>query len=105
MEHRGASQAAWRKSTYSGGATNCVEVADNVAAAVAVRDSKNPEGSALTFTPGAWDAFTGAVKNGEYATRLGLSARRDRMGESLRAGSATRTGSGGRGGHAAGQFP
>ena len=69
MENRGASQAAWRKSTYSGGATNCVEVADNVTAAVAVRDSKNPEGSALTFTPGAWDAFTGAVKNGEHATQ------------------------------------
>jgi len=101
MEDRGA----WRKSTFSGGATNCVEVADHLAAAVAVRDSKNPEGSALTFTPAAWDAFTGALKNGEYATRLGLSARRDRMGESLRAGSATRTGSGGRGGHAAGQFP
>ena len=105
MSNSSLSQATWRKSTYSGGATNCVEVADNVAAAVAVRDSKNPEGSALTFTPGAWDAFTGAVKNGEYATRLGLSARRDPTGGFLRAGAVSRTESGGRGGHAAGQFP
>ena len=69
MEDRGASPATWRKSTYSGGATNCVEVADSLAAAVAVRDSKNPEGSALTVAPGTWDAFTGAVKNGKYDKR------------------------------------
>ncbi len=66
MANRGVPQAAWRKSTYSGGATNCVEVADRLAAVVAVRDSKNPEGSALMFAPAAWDAFTGAVKNGTY---------------------------------------
>jgi Domain of unknown function (DUF397) len=66
MANRGLSQAAWRKSTYSGGATNCVEVAGNLSAIVAVRDSKDPEGSALTFAPGAWDAFTGAVKEGKY---------------------------------------
>ena len=65
MANRDLSQAAWRKSTYSGGATNCVEVAGNVPAIVAVRDSKDLEGSALTFTAGAWDAFTGALKNGK----------------------------------------
>ena len=51
----------------SGGATNCVE-AGSLPAIVAVRDSKDPEG-ALTFAPGAWDAFTGAVKNDKYDKR------------------------------------
>ncbi|SCL16092.1 DUF397 domain-containing protein [Micromonospora inyonensis] len=50
--------ARWRKSTRSssnGG--NCVEVADNLLDIVAVRDSKNPAGPALTFSPAAWRAF------------------------------------------------
>ncbi|RKN44427.1 DUF397 domain-containing protein [Micromonospora endolithica] len=54
--------AAWRKSTRSnqnGGA--CVEVADNLPGVVAVRDSKDPTGPALTFTPAGWRAFVAAV--------------------------------------------
>ncbi|MEU4771010.1 DUF397 domain-containing protein [Micromonospora sp. NPDC023644] len=50
--------AQWRKSTRSssnGGA--CVEVADNLPGVVAVRDSKDPAGPALTFSPVAWRAF------------------------------------------------
>ena len=58
------SRAAWRISSYSGQNGSCVEVARNLPGVVAVRDSKDPEGSALTFAVGAWDAFTGAVKNG-----------------------------------------
>lgn len=50
--------ARWRKSTRSGGnGGNCVEVATNLSGIVAVRDSKAPAGPALTFTPGAWEAF------------------------------------------------
>ena len=48
----------WRKSSYSseqGG--NCVEVAAHPAL-VHVRDSKDPEGPALAFTPAEWAAFT-----------------------------------------------
>lgn len=48
---------AWRKSSYSseqGG--ECVEVAAHPAA-VHVRDSKDPEGPSLSFTPAAWAAF------------------------------------------------
>ncbi|MFC5034836.1 DUF397 domain-containing protein [Streptomyces sp. So13.3] len=48
---------AWRKSSHSsdeGG--NCVEVAAHPAA-VHVRDSKDPDGPALTFTPAAWADF------------------------------------------------
>ncbi|GIJ23929.1 DUF397 domain-containing protein [Micromonospora lutea] len=50
--------AHWRKSTRSssnGG--NCVEVADKLPGVVGVRDSKNPTGPALTFTPTAWRTF------------------------------------------------
>lgn len=50
--------ARWRKSTYSGSnGGNCVEVADNLVGMVAVRDSKDPAGPALTFTPAAWTTF------------------------------------------------
>ncbi|MFE9325249.1 DUF397 domain-containing protein [Nocardia sp. NPDC052278] len=31
-----------------------------------VRDSKNPAGPALVFTPGEWDAFTAGVSNGGF---------------------------------------
>ncbi|MFD5626937.1 DUF397 domain-containing protein [Streptomyces sp. NPDC127072] len=49
---------AWRKSTYSsdqGG--NCVEIAPTPHATIAVRDSKVPDGPALTLTPVAFSAF------------------------------------------------
>jgi hypothetical protein len=57
------SRAAWRKSSYSGSETNCVEVAefDHV---VAVRDSKDPAGPALTFSPAAWISFVTTLKHG-----------------------------------------
>ncbi|OHX04977.1 DUF397 domain-containing protein [Micromonospora sp. WMMB235] len=49
--------AIWRKSTRSGTQGDCVEVADNLAGVVGVRDSKDPAGPALTFTPDAWRTF------------------------------------------------
>ncbi|MFI6228002.1 DUF397 domain-containing protein [Micromonospora echinospora] len=55
--------ARWRKTTRSGSnGGNCVEVADNLPDLVAVRDSKDPTGPVLTFTPAAWTSFTGQVK-------------------------------------------
>jgi len=62
-----ADRGAWRKSSYSGGGNNCVEVATaDDAAAIAVRDSKNPGGGHLTFGAEAWTAFVSDIKRGQY---------------------------------------
>lgn len=53
----------WRKSSYSsanGG--NCVEVAAGGPGVVAVRDSKDPDGPALVFSPAGWSAFIASLK-------------------------------------------
>jgi Domain of unknown function (DUF397) len=55
--------AAWRKSSYSE-ANGCVEVARP--GPVLVRDSKDPDGPVLSFTPGEWAAFTAGVRAGEF---------------------------------------
>ena len=60
-------QAEWRKSSYSNGNGGaCVEVARNVPGAVAVRDSKDPEGPKLAFAPAQWRVFTAYVKAGHF---------------------------------------
>lgn len=46
------SGAVWRKSSRSSGnGGQCVEVAMNLPGVVAVRDSKDPDGPKLLFTP------------------------------------------------------
>ncbi len=59
------STAQWFKSSRSDGKTACVEVAHLEGGMVGVRDSKNPTGPALVFTPSEWDAFTAGVKDDE----------------------------------------
>jgi len=66
MKEQDLSGATWRKSTCSGGATNCVEVGSGLPLIVAVRDSKDPAGPKLTFAFGAWDTFTARMKSGNY---------------------------------------
>ena len=57
-------RADWRKASYSGdNGGDCVEVARNLPGTVAVRDSKDPAGPVLTFSPGEWAAFTAAVRD------------------------------------------
>lgn len=56
------SEAKWFKSSHSSGQTECVEVAWLANGAVGVRDSKNPTGPALVFSPGVWAAFASGVR-------------------------------------------
>ncbi|MQS11733.1 DUF397 domain-containing protein [Streptomyces kaniharaensis] len=61
----------WRKSSYSGSeGGNCVEVADGITDIVPVRDSKDPHGPALSFTPEAWQSFVASVRADEFPTTL-----------------------------------
>ena len=55
----------WRKSTRSGAAGHCVEVA-NVPAAVLVRDSKDVDGPVLAFAETDWAGFIAGVRVGEF---------------------------------------
>jgi Domain of unknown function (DUF397) len=63
------SRAMWRKSSYSNASGSCVEIAVPAEAIaehdVAVRDSKDPHGPALTFSARHWHAFTAAIKANE----------------------------------------
>lgn len=53
----------WIKSSYSANGA-CVEVKSPTPSAVAVRDSKVPEGPALSFPPGPWAGFVAGVRDG-----------------------------------------
>ena len=65
MQHD-LSHAIWRKATASGNSGNCVEVAQNLPGIVVVRDSKDPAGPALAFSPVDWAAFTSGVRAGQF---------------------------------------
>lgn len=58
-------RARWRKSSYSGLDSNCVEIAF-VDGFVLLRDSKDPRGPVLTFIPAEWSAFVDGVQDGEF---------------------------------------
>ncbi|MDX3749606.1 DUF397 domain-containing protein [Streptomyces sp. AK08-02] len=59
--------ARWSKSSYSDGAgNNCVEVADltgTAYAAVAIRDSKDPQGAALLLDSASFIAFVQGIRH------------------------------------------
>jgi hypothetical protein len=58
--------AAWKKSSHSGAHGACVEVRTPGAQAVAVRDSKDPQGPSLSFTSESWAAFIAGVEAGAF---------------------------------------
>lgn len=66
------SRVTWRKSSYSNGmGGSCVEIAPLAGIPgtnddIAVRDSKDPHGPALTFTARQWHELTTAVKADEF---------------------------------------
>ncbi len=55
---------SWRKSTRSGDG-NCVQVAV-VDGIVLMRNSRNPDGELLAYTPSEWHAFLDGAKRGEF---------------------------------------
>ncbi|MEU2790197.1 DUF397 domain-containing protein [Streptomyces sp. NPDC007100] len=57
---------SWTKSSYSGGNGACVEIAVPAPAAIAVRDSKDPDGPRLTFGTSAWSTFVAGVGKGAH---------------------------------------
>ena len=57
---------SWIKSSLSFSNGNCVEVAGLPDGGVGVRDSKDPSGPVLRFTPDEWNAFLGGACNGEF---------------------------------------
>lgn len=54
----------WHKASHSGAnGGECVEVASTAGALIAVRDSKNPNGPKLAFTPSGWQSFIQHARN------------------------------------------
>ncbi|MEU6095208.1 DUF397 domain-containing protein [Streptomyces sp. NPDC047079] len=61
-----ALDARWIKSRHSNAEGNCVELAALADGSVAVRNSRDPEGPALVYTPAEVAAFLAGAKDGEF---------------------------------------
>ncbi|OLT13435.1 DUF397 domain-containing protein [Pseudonocardia sp. CNS-139] len=68
MQRASLARAVWRKSSYSGGNGQCVEVAF-AGEAVGVRDSKDRSGPVLVFEARDWAAFVAGVVGGDFGGR------------------------------------
>ncbi|GIF50857.1 uncharacterized protein DUF397 [Asanoa ferruginea] len=56
----------WQKSRYSGAQGDCVELARLTDGEIAVRNSRDPGGPALVFTPREITAMFAGVRDGEF---------------------------------------
>jgi hypothetical protein len=63
---RSGSGLNWVKSSLSFSNGNCVEVASLPDGGVGVRNSRDPSGPVLQFTPDEWHAFIGGALKGEF---------------------------------------
>jgi hypothetical protein len=66
--------SGWVKSSLSFANGNCVEVSHLPEGVIGVRNSRDPSGPVLRFTPDEWHAFLGGARNGEF-DHFGESAR------------------------------
>lgn len=69
MSSTAQQEPIWTKSSYSSGGGACIQVAD-LGNLIGVRDSKDPDGPALTFPRDAFAAFVAAVRNGEFTGQI-----------------------------------
>ncbi|MEX3102441.1 MULTISPECIES: DUF397 domain-containing protein [Streptomyces] len=58
--------ARWTKSRHSNATGNCVEAAALPGGSVALRNSRDPDGPALVYTPEEIAAFLAGVKDGDF---------------------------------------
>jgi hypothetical protein len=58
--------AVWVKSRRSGSQGNCVEIAELSGDAVAVRNSRHPDGPALVYTRSEIEALILGAKDGDF---------------------------------------
>ncbi|MFI5844250.1 DUF397 domain-containing protein [Catenuloplanes sp. NPDC051500] len=56
----------WQKSSFSNPSGNCVELAPLPGGGVAMRNSRDPEGPALIYTPAEIEAFILGARDGEF---------------------------------------
>ena len=63
--------ATWRKSQRSNSQGACVELARLDSATVAMRNSRDPQGTALVYSATAVRAMVGALRTGEFDYLLG----------------------------------
>ncbi len=55
----------WLKAQSSSHNGQCVEIAEAVGK-IAIRDSKDPDGPILVYTPAEFEAFLNGARNGEF---------------------------------------
>lgn len=82
MSNTELSGALWRKSSYSNGQANCIEVATvgDRQISVYVRDSKAADASGLIFPARAWRQFADSVKARGTQTGLHYDVQRELPG-------------------------
>ncbi|MFC9087823.1 DUF397 domain-containing protein [Nocardiopsis dassonvillei] len=63
-------KVVWTKSSWSNPDGNCVEVAALPDGDIAVRNSRDPQGPALVYTPAEIEAFVRGAKTGDFDALL-----------------------------------